>query len=158
MSADLGHLLGEVGAVSLDFDGPVCSVFAGYPAPQVAAELVDMLRRRGVDVPPDLAGEPDPLEVLRGTGAAGNHGVTRAVEDALCEAERRAVETAARCVLIEDSLSDIEGARAAGVVVIGHANRPAKVDAFRLAGADALVTSMGEIAAALINRGTGNAS
>ncbi|MFY1657679.1 HAD family hydrolase [Micromonospora sp. WMMD1274] len=231
MSADLGDLLGEVGAVLLDFDGPVCSIFAGYPAPQVAAELVDVLRRRGVDVPPDLAGEPDPLEVLRRTGAAGSHGVTRAVEDALCEAERRAVETAAptpygrevivaarqagmpvaavsnnsagavtaylaahrlaehvspvigrayaepgrmkpnpepilqavrslgelpaRCVLIGDSLSDIEGARAAGVAVVGYANRPAKVDAFRLAGADAVVTSMGEIAAALIDRGSG---
>ncbi|MEU4370252.1 HAD family hydrolase [Micromonospora chersina] len=228
MSADLGRLLGEVGAVLLDFDGPVCSIFAGYPAPQVAAELVDMLRRRGVDVPPDLAGEPDPLEVLRRMGAAGNHGVTRAVEDALCEAERQAVETAAptpygrevivaarqagmpvaavsnnsagavtayfaahrlaeyvspvigrayaepglmkpnpepilqavrslgepaaRCVLIGDSLSDIEGARAAGVAVIGYANRPKKVDAFRLAGADVVITSMGEVAAALIER------
>lgn len=230
MSADLGRLLGEVGAVLLDFDGPVCSIFAGYPAPQVAAELVNVLRRRGVDVPPDLASESDPLEVLRRTGAAGDHGVTRAVENVLCEAERRAVETAAptlygrevivaarqagmpvavvsnnsagavraylaghrlaeyvspvvgrayaepgrmkpnpdpilqavrslgelpaRCVLIGDSLSDIEGARAAGVTVIGYANRPAKVDAFQHAGADVVVTSMGEIAAALIGRGS----
>ncbi|WP_027657800.1 HAD family hydrolase [Salinispora pacifica] len=227
MNADLRHLLGEIGAVLLDFDGPVCSILAGYPAPQVAAELVDVLRRHGVDVSSDLASEPDPLEVLRRMGAAGDHGVTRAVEDALCEAERRAVETAAptpygrevivaarqvgmpvaavsnnsagavtaylaahrlaehvspvigrayaepgrmkpnpepilqavrsvgepagRCVLIGDSLSDIEGARAAGVAVIGYANRPAKVDAFRLAGADVVVTSMGEIAAALID-------
>ncbi|NYT93743.1 HAD family hydrolase [Salinispora sp. H7-4] len=234
MSADLDRLFGEVGAVLLDFDGPVCSIFAGYPAPQVAAELVNVLRRHGVDVPPDLASEPDPLEVLRSTGAAGDHGVTQAVEDVLCGAERRAVETAAptpygrevivaarqagmpvaavsnnsagavtaylaahrlaeyvspvvgrayaepgrmkpnpepilqavrslgelptRCVLIGDSLSDIEGARAAGVTVIGYANRPAKVDAFRLARADAVVTSMGEIAAALIDRGSDNAS
>ncbi|MEV5447840.1 HAD family phosphatase, partial [Streptomyces sp. NPDC052644] len=200
---------------------------AGYPAPQVAAELVDVLRRCGVEVPSDLASEPDPLEVLRRTGTAGDHSVTRAVEDALCAAERRAVMTAeptpygrevivaarqagmpvaavsnnsagavaaylaahrlaervslvvgrayaepgrmkpnpepilqavrslgelpARCVLIGDSLSDIEGARAAGVAVIGYANRPAKVDLYRLAGADVVVTSMGEIAAALIN-------
>lgn len=58
MSADLGRLLTGVGAVLLDFDGPVCSIFAGYPAP----ELVDVLRRHGVDVPPDLASEPDPLK------------------------------------------------------------------------------------------------
>ncbi|SBT52869.1 HAD family hydrolase [Micromonospora narathiwatensis] len=228
MNADLGQLLGQVGAVLLDFDGPVCSVFAGYPAPQVAAELVGVLRRHGVDVPTDLASEADPLEVLRRTGAAGDHGITRAVEDALCVAERRAVETAeptpygrevivaarqagvpvaavsnnsagavsaylvahrlaghvspvvgrayaepdrmkpnpapilkavrdlgvtpGRCVLVGDSLSDIEGARAAGVAVIGYANRPAKVDAFRLAGATAVVTSMGEIAGVLIDR------
>ncbi|MEU7174964.1 HAD family phosphatase [Micromonospora tulbaghiae] len=228
MSADLGRLLGEVGALLLDFDGPVCSIFAGYPAPQVAAELVDVLRRRGVDVPTDLASEPDPLEVLRRMGAAGDHGVTRAVEDALCEAERRAVETAeptpygrevivaarqagvpvavvsnnsagavsayltahrlavyvspvvgrayadpermkpnpepilhasralgefpSGCVLVGDSLSDIEGARAAGVAVIGYANRAEKADAFRTAGADVVITSMADIARALVDR------
>lgn len=231
MNADLGRLLGEVGAVLLDFDGPVCSIFAGYPAQQVAGELVNVLRQHGVDVPPDLASEPDPLEVLRRTSVVGNQRVTRAVEDALCAAERRAVETAeptpygrevivaarqaevpvaavsnnsagaviaylaahrlagyvspvvgrayaepdrmkpnpepilqavrtlgvptGRCVLIGDSLSDIEGARAAGVAVVGYANRPAKVDAFRLARADVVVTSMGEIAGALIDRAGG---
>ncbi|MEH1017264.1 HAD family phosphatase [Micromonospora sp. CPCC 206060] len=226
MNADLDRLLAGVGAVLLDFDGPVCSVFAGYPAPQVAAELVDVLRRHGVDVPPDLASEPDPLEVLRRTGAAGDQDVTRAVEDALCEAERRAVETAeptpygrevivaarqagvpvavvsnnsagaviayltahrlaayvspvigrayadparmkpnpepileavravrepaSRCVLIGDSLSDIEGARAAGVRAIGYANRPAKVELLRDVGANVVITSMAGIADALL--------
>ncbi|OHX05208.1 HAD family hydrolase [Micromonospora sp. WMMB235] len=227
MTADLGRLLSEVGAVLLDFDGPVCSVFAGYPAPQVAAELVDVLRRQSVDVPPDLARETDPLEVLRRTGATGDQGVTRAVEDALCAAERRAVDTAEptpygrevivaarqaglsvavvsnnspgavsaylgahrlagyvspvvgrsyadparmkpnpepilqavralavapdRCVLIGDSLSDIEGAGAAGVRVIAYANRAQKVSAFRAAGANAIVTSMSEVAGYLIS-------
>ncbi|MGC4855903.1 HAD family hydrolase [Micromonospora sp. DT4] len=227
MSADLGRLLGGVGAVLLDFDGPVCSIFAGYPAPQVAAELVDVLRRHGVDVPPDLASEPDPLEVLRRAGAAGDDYVTRAVEDALCAAERRAVETAeptpygrevigaarqagmsvavvsnnsagsvtaylaahrlaeyvspiigrayadpdrmkpspepilqaisaigqpaSRCVLIGDSLSDIEAARAAGVPVIGFANRPHKGEAFWAAGADAVIVSMNTLAHVLLD-------
>ncbi|MFI6261368.1 HAD family hydrolase [Micromonospora sp. NPDC051006] len=227
MTADLGQLLGEVSAVLLDFDGPVCSIFAGYPAPQVAAELVDVLRRHGIDVPPDLASEPDPLEVLRLAAALGDHGITRAIEDALCAAERRAVKTAeptpygrelivaarqagmsvaavsnnsagavtaylaahrlaryvspvigrayaepgrmkpnpepilkavdalaeppSRCLLIGDSLSDINGARAAGVRVIGFANRPGKVEAFRIAGADAVITSMGEITRAMID-------
>ncbi|MET7865385.1 HAD family hydrolase [Micromonospora taraxaci] len=226
MNPDLGRLLGEVGALLLDFDGPVCSVFAGYPAPQVAAELVDVLRRHRVDVPPDLANEPDPLEVLRRTGAAGDQGVMRVVEDALCAAERRAAESAEptpygrevivaarqvgmpvavvsnnsagavtaylaarrlathvspvvgrayadpdrmkpnpelilqavravdepphRCVLVGDSLSDIDGARAAGVRAIGYANRPAKVERFRAAGADTVITSMGEISRVLI--------
>ncbi|WP_431901270.1 HAD family hydrolase [Micromonospora chalcea] len=226
MSGDLGRLLAGMGTVLLDFDGPVCSIFAGYPAPQVAAELVDVLRRQGVDVPPDLVSEPDPLEVLRRTISAGSHGITRVVEDALCAAERRAVETAeptpygrevivaarqagmpvavvsnnsagavsaylaahrlaayvspvvgrayadpsrmkpnpepilqaaravgeplSRCVLVGDSLSDIEGARAAGVRVIGYANRPGKAETFWAAGADVVITSMSELACALI--------
>ncbi|MGW5580993.1 HAD family hydrolase [Micromonospora chokoriensis] len=226
MSADLGRLLGEVSAVLLDFDGPVCSIFAGYPAPQVAAELVDVLRRCGVDVPSDLASEADPLEVLRRTGAAGDYGITRAIEDALCAAERRAVETAEptpygreaivaarqagmsvaavsnnsagavtaylaahrlaghvwpvvgrvygeptrmkpnpepilravravsvpaeRCVLVGDSLTDVEAARAAGIRSIGYANREPKIRALRAAGADVVITSMGELARSLV--------
>ncbi|RNI02227.1 HAD family phosphatase [Micromonospora aurantiaca] len=228
MTADLGRLIGEVGAVLLDFDGPVCSIFAGYPAPQVADKLIDVLRQHGIDVPPDLASEADPLEVLRRTAAIGDHRITREIEDALCAAERRAVETAqptpygrevivaahqagmpvavvsnnsagavaaylaahrlaahvtpvvgrayanpdrmkpnpdpilqavravgeppSRCVLVGDSLSDIEGARAAGVRVVGYANRPPKVEAFSDAGADVVITSMGEIASMLIGR------
>ncbi|MFI6820714.1 HAD family hydrolase [Micromonospora sp. NPDC050187] len=228
MNADLGRLLDEVGAVLLDFDGPVCGVFAGYPAPRVAAELVEVLYRRGIEVPPDLASEPDPLEVLRRTGTTGDQKATQAVEDALCAAERQAVETAeptpygrevivaarqagfpvavvsnnsagavsaylaahrlavhvspivgrayaapermkpnpepirqaahavgeppARCVLIGDSLSDIDGARAAGARVIGYANRPVKIQRFQEAGADVVVTTMREIADVLVNQ------
>jgi HAD superfamily hydrolase (TIGR01509 family) len=228
MTADLHRLLAGVGALLLDFDGPVCSIFAGYPAPRIAAELVEVLRRHGVEVPPELASETDPLEVLRWTGATGDQDATQAVEDALCAAELRAVETAEptpygrevivaarqagtpvavvsnnsadavsayltahrltvyvspvvgrayadparmkpnpepilqavlalgeppnRCALVGDSLSDIEGARAAGVWEIGYANRPDKVETFRAAGADVVITSMSEIASVLIDR------
>ncbi|MEV6634386.1 HAD-IA family hydrolase [Actinoplanes sp. NPDC051470] len=228
MSGDLAGLLVEVDAILLDFDGPVCSIFAGYPAHDVAAELVELLRHHDVDLPPGLAGEADPLEVLRWTGSTGNYDVTRAVEEALCTAERRAVGTAAptpygretivaarqaglpvavvsnnsagavtayltlhrleghvahvigrafaeparmkpnpepilhavralevspsRCVLVGDSMSDIEGARAAGTQVLAFANRPEKVDRFSKAEPDALITSMGSIAEELIRR------
>ena len=228
MSADLTRLLAEVDAILLDFDGPVCSIFAGYPAPKVAAELVDMLQRHGVAVPPGLATEPDPLEVLHWAGTGGDPAVTRMVEDVLCAAELRAGESAAptaygremivaagqaglpvvvvsnnsagavtaylsahrlasyvsavvgrayaepgrikpnpepilqavhalglspdRTVLVGDSLSDIEGSRAAGVRTIGYANRPAKAEVFRQARADVVIDSMGAIARALIRR------
>jgi phosphoglycolate phosphatase-like HAD superfamily hydrolase len=54
----------------------------------------------------------------------------------------------ARAVLVGDSLSDITGAQAAAVRSIGYANRPAKVEAFRTA--DVVITSMGELAQALV--------
>ena len=228
MSTDVASLLDSVDAVLLDFDGPVCSIFASYPARDIAAELVELLHRHGVDVPSHLAGERDPLEVLRWTGTATDQRITRLVEDALCEAERRAVETAAptpygrevivgarqaglpvavvsnnsagavtayltahrltghvapvigrayaepermkpnpepisravrtldvspaRSVLVGDSLSDIEGAKRAGVRAIAYANRPAKLDAFRAAGADVVISSMAPIAEALVGR------
>jgi phosphoglycolate phosphatase len=47
----LRALLSTVEAVLFDFDGPVCSVFAGYPAPKVAQQLrLDLEALR-----PDLA-------------------------------------------------------------------------------------------------------
>jgi phosphoglycolate phosphatase-like HAD superfamily hydrolase len=57
-----------------------------------------------------------------------------------------------RAVLVGDSLSDIEGARAAGVRVIGYANRRSKEAPFRDAGADVVITTMGDIARALMER------
>jgi HAD superfamily hydrolase (TIGR01509 family) len=228
MNADFRRLLGKVDALLLDFDGPVCSIFAGYPAPKIAAELVDVLQQGGATVPPDLASEPDPLEVLRRIGATGNQSATRAVENALCAAERQAAESAeptpygrevivaarqaglvvavvsnnssgavtayltahrlighvspvigrpyadparmkpnpkpilqavhilgippSRCVLVGDSLSDIEGAKASGVHAIGFANRPTKVEAFRSAMADVVMTSMRDLAEMLIQK------
>lgn len=56
----------------------------------------------------------------------------------------------ADCVLIGDSLADIDGAHAAVVTVIGYANRPEKVDRFANAQADIIVTSMGDVASALV--------
>jgi HAD superfamily hydrolase (TIGR01509 family) len=224
----LAELLAGIGPLLLDFDGPVCSIFAGYPAPQVADELRGVLRDRVTD---EIAAEPDPLEVLRWVGRLGDPALTQAVEDALRAAELRAVQSAeptpygrevivaarevgkpvgvvsnnsaaavreyldrhrldvhvesvvgraedrpelmkphpdpirrsvaafgaepGECVLIGDSLADITAAQAAKVKVIGYANRPAKVERFPAAGADAVVTSMGDIAACLARLGRG---
>ncbi|TDB99375.1 HAD family phosphatase [Micromonospora fluostatini] len=231
MSIALEQLCGDVDALLLDFDGPVCGIFAGYPASQVAGELLDLLRGRAAAVAERLCGEPDPLEVLRQVGADRGQAVTAAVEDALIAAEVRAVGTAeptayaretivaathlrwpvavvsnnsaeavtaylrahrlsggvavvvgrpyadparmkpnpapildaaqrlgiepARCVLVGDSVTDIEGAHAAGTKVVGYANKPPKVQAFVAAGADVVVTSMRDVAQALVRAGGG---
>jgi HAD superfamily hydrolase (TIGR01509 family) len=225
-STVLTRLLAGHGPILLDFDGPVCSIFAGYPAPSVADELRSVLYDQGVDIPDILVGSPDPLDVLRWAGTRTQPAVTRVVEDALCAAELHAVRSAAptpyarevivaarkagkpvaivsnnsagavmeyltakrlagyitsvvgrayadpgrmkpnpepvlhavfdlgaqpgECVLIGDSLADITGAQAAGVPVIGYANRPTKVEPFTKARADTVVTSMSDIAVVLI--------
>ena len=59
MSADLDRLFAETDAMLLDFDGPVCGILAGYPARDLAAELVDVLHRHGIDVPSRLTSETD---------------------------------------------------------------------------------------------------
>lgn len=223
MSAtQLASLVGS-GPLLLDFDGPVCGIFAGLPAPRVAGELVELVRAEGVDPPDDIAAEPDPLAVIRWIGYHCDRQLTTAVEDALTALELRAVETAtptphghdviratrdagvplaivsnnsgravsaylaahrlgeyvarvigrpyarpdlmkpdprmvfdavravggepAACVLVGDSMTDIAAARAAGVHVIGYANRPRKVVPFAIA--DAVITTMADVVTAL---------
>lgn len=53
--------------VLLDFDGPVCVVFAGTPAPNVARELRLALSAKGIPLPGEALDTDDPLEVFRVT-------------------------------------------------------------------------------------------
>jgi HAD superfamily hydrolase (TIGR01549 family) len=55
----------------------------------------------------------------------------------------------AACVLIGDTVTDIEAAIAAGVRSIGHSNKPGKAEALKSAGADAIVTTIDDIATAI---------
>lgn len=225
-SAGLVQLLAERSSILLDFDGPVCSIFANWPAPGVAEALRDVVRGEGIELASSLHAERDPLEVLRWTATLGRPDVVRLVETKLCAEEFTASKTAvptrhgrevivaafeagkpvaivsnnsagainsyvsrqrlgkyaisvsgrafgqpelmkpnpepilraakslktapADCVLIGDSLADIRGAHAAGLPVIGYANRDEKVSSFVEAGADVIVTRMADIACALI--------
>lgn len=60
-------LVRQADAVLLDFDGPVCSIFAGLPAPVVAARLKQVLVKEGAELPEDVEALDDPLKVLRRT-------------------------------------------------------------------------------------------
>ena len=91
--AGIGRLLSR-GPLLLDFDGPVASIFGGYPAPTIAEQLRRLVEREGVSVADKARHETDPMEVLRWTSTLGNEKLTRKVEDALCRAEMIAVETA----------------------------------------------------------------
>ena len=61
----LADVLRPVKHVLLDFDGPVCSVFAGLPASEVAQRLREGLLATGVQAPPGGEDEVDPLALLR---------------------------------------------------------------------------------------------
>jgi HAD superfamily hydrolase (TIGR01509 family) len=89
----LAALLGGARVLLLDFDGPVCSVFAGLPAATVAKQLRGRLCH-GVALPDDVMEQDDPHEILRYTGTLGRDELTRAVEDALIAAEVTAAKSA----------------------------------------------------------------
>jgi phosphoglycolate phosphatase len=214
----------------LDFDGPICSVFAGYPAPLVAAELRDLLtaHRGGVAaLLAELDDADDPMRVLRVAGDLGDEKLTRTIADALRDAEVKASQSAeptpgidrvieaaratgrrlgvvsnnsweavttycervglfphldaaigrydgmapalmkpdghlvqlaltgldanpALTTLVGDMVSDVEAAHSLGLVCVGYANKPGKTERLGAAGADAIVTTMDQVADALL--------
>jgi phosphoglycolate phosphatase len=64
-SGGLDELIARIHYVLLDFDGPICSVFAGIPAPTVASHLTKILFSAGVAPPAEIIETDDPFDVLR---------------------------------------------------------------------------------------------
>ena len=90
---DLAELLARTEYLLLDFDGPVCSVFAGRSSRSIAIELLDLLRTANAPVPADLDDTGDPLEILR-HAATINAQLLERVERHLRAAEVDATRTA----------------------------------------------------------------
>ncbi|WP_329233300.1 HAD family hydrolase [Streptomyces sp. NBC_01460] len=76
-----------------DFDGPLCDVFAGLPAPQVANELARLLSAEDGAAGAKAMGTTDPIEVLSIAHEA-DAALGQRIEQALTAAEVRAVEVA----------------------------------------------------------------
>ncbi|MFC9340685.1 HAD family hydrolase [Streptomyces sp. NPDC057020] len=87
------ELLVRCEAVLFDFDGPICHVFEGLPAPSVARNLSRLL----ADLAPELAeaahSTDDPM-VVHQLSRRGGDSVLAAVEAALTKAEVEAVAVA----------------------------------------------------------------
>ena len=64
-SPGLDELLARTRHVLLDFDGPVCSVFAGITATTVASRLTKILTDAALTPPTHVTQTDDPFEVLR---------------------------------------------------------------------------------------------
>jgi HAD superfamily hydrolase (TIGR01662 family) len=90
---NLTETLAGTAAVLFDFDGPLCDVFAGRPAPEVARELALLAASTDPALSAKLSETDDPLEVLRLTHAT-NPELGLRVEEALTAAEVEAVAVA----------------------------------------------------------------
>lgn len=91
----LRGILANAQALLLDFDGPVCDLFAGVGDHHVAELLRGVLAEQGhSNLPDEVAQSADPFEILRYAATLGAEEAGR-VEDALTACESEAVETAA---------------------------------------------------------------
>jgi len=90
----LRRILADTEALLLDFDGPICSVFAGFPAHVVADQLRDVLAEGGYrDLPDDVAKSEDPFDVFKYAATLGEE-EARYVEAAFRAHEAEAIPTA----------------------------------------------------------------
>ncbi|MFF5975729.1 HAD family hydrolase [Streptomyces sp. NPDC012769] len=89
----LASLLLRCDAVLFDFDGPICHVFEGLPAPRVAQELSTLLASLAPALSEDACSTDDPM-VVHQLSRRGGSEVLAAVEAALTEAEVKAVGVA----------------------------------------------------------------
>jgi HAD superfamily hydrolase (TIGR01509 family) len=90
---ELARLASRTRHVLIDFDGPVCDIFAGMPSDAVADELRGELRAAGIDIPQGAAMVGDPLEVFRVVADLGDDAAITA-QELLTALEVRAVQTA----------------------------------------------------------------
>jgi HAD superfamily hydrolase (TIGR01549 family) len=210
-------VMSEARCLLLDFDGPICDIFAGLPAPTVAASLRVVLEEAGAQLPPEARATDDPLEVFRLSASLSgdlNQLALRTLRDLEVQAAETARPTAGTAelmerahdkgipvaivsnnsvaavsaflkreglgglveyvsarteadpsllkpnphllvqalayigtepsfaVLIGDSTTDVEASKRAGVVAVGYANRPGKIQRLGEAGANVIVASM----------------
>jgi len=90
----LDAVLAETGPVLLDFDGPVCAMYPGDLNRRACDALRQQLRESGVEVSPQLAGERDPLAILRHVGAVDEPSLAIALDKTLTAIESDAAHVA----------------------------------------------------------------
>ncbi|MDT4994576.1 MAG: hypothetical protein QOH97_4468 [Actinoplanes sp.] len=126
----LPTLLGRATCLLIDFDGPICAVFAGYPPSRVAAQLrTIVLDHFAGALPSDI--EPlaaSPLKILRQVADFGSPALTEAIGNACHDAELQAVATATPTAGADELL---HAAHDAGLsVVIVSNNSSAAIESY----------------------------
>jgi HAD superfamily hydrolase (TIGR01509 family) len=102
----LAEVIADTNALLFDFDGPLCDVFAGMPAPDVARRLERLAGRSFAT--------DDPLEVMRNCYHTCPRSLAENVESELVRAEVAAVEIA----LAESrGVDSLRAAHAAGLLI-----------------------------------------
>ncbi|MFD3544699.1 HAD family hydrolase [Streptomyces sp. NPDC058655] len=134
----LGSVLSASKAILFDFDGPLCDVFHGVPAPAIADELAALLCVLAPALAAPARATDDPMEVHR-LSQEGGSTVLAAVEATLTAAEIRAVQGAGAPTA--GAVEALHAAREAGwpVAIVSNNSAECIQDYLTLHGLEALV-------------------
>jgi HAD superfamily hydrolase (TIGR01662 family) len=223
----LGDILDQARCLLIDFDGPICDIYAGLTDATVAERLRKTIAGQGITMPAHTTSSDDPIAVFE-YAATVSSGLGALIETEMTGQEVEAVATArpvpyvheivtsardtgrriavvsnnseravrayltqhgladrvdlisartsadpallkpsphlleqaitgltaspADCVIIGDSITDIQAARTAGIHSIGYANKPGKRDSFTVEHASAIIDSLADLVLPLRSR------
>jgi phosphoglycolate phosphatase len=123
-AASLGAIIARTRYLLLDFDGPICSIYAGLPAPTVAEKLRKLFPG---ELPDKIASTPDPIEVFCYAATVSDDMAAR-VEAEMADLEVEAVPVAEPTPYVHEVLASArESGRVIGVV---SNNSPRAVTAY----------------------------
>lgn len=127
-SPALTKLLRETGPILLDFDGPVCDIFANGVNSALADDLRAILRGHSVAMPATIAHDFDPLNVLRFAASRADDELTEELENTLVLGEVRSALTVGPTPHALQAISECH--RAGRPVVMVSNNSAAAIQAF----------------------------
>jgi phosphoglycolate phosphatase len=120
----LGAIIARTRFLLLDFDGPICSIYAGLPAPTVAEKLRQFFPG---ELPDEIANTEDPIEVFTYAASVSDEMAAR-VEAEMTDLEVAAVPTADPTPYVHEVIASArESGRIIGVV---SNNSPRAVNAY----------------------------
>jgi phosphoglycolate phosphatase len=102
------ELLASADAVLLDFDGPICSVFAGLDAHVASQRATEALRREGHEIPPRWPHARDPHALLRQIAESLPPAAVLTADRTIAAVEEEAVLSATTTAGLQALLSAVE--------------------------------------------------
>jgi phosphoglycolate phosphatase len=118
----LGQVVARTRCLLLDFDGPICDIYAGHPARTVAGHLRKVITSQGVTLPGDIAQSGDPIEVFT-YSATISPDLAALVENELADQELAAITTATATPYIHDVIASARQSGRPVAVVSNNAER-----------------------------------
>lgn len=122
MAAAIDGIITQARYVLLDFDGPICDIFAGLPASAIAAQLRGLITSQGIQPPARITQTADPLEVFT-YSATISPGLAAQIEAEMTARELAAVPTARPAPYVHDVVTSARESGRAVAVVSNNSDR-----------------------------------
>ena len=119
--SDLDAIVSRTRHLLLDFDGPICSIFAGLPAATIADRLRKLLGDHA-QLPADIARTADPFEVFA-YAATLSEDLAARVEAEMTDLELAAVPTAAPTPYVHEVVTACQNSGRSVAVVSNNSAR-----------------------------------